>query len=85
MVPTKSLDEKNGNSLRWLPATQCFFGGDANPSFHSKLFVFVDFGTVANGFLSACGTKHSPSIEEVAQMLLDRPHQFYELTGGPTQ
>ncbi|KAJ6497900.1 hypothetical protein C8R45DRAFT_984590 [Mycena sanguinolenta] len=85
MVPTRPADPKApAGTLRWLPPTQCFFGLDERASFHSKLFVFVDFGTAANGFLSACGTKHSPSIEEVALMLLSDPHRFYELANGPS-
>ncbi|KAJ7675084.1 hypothetical protein B0H17DRAFT_1170632 [Mycena rosella] len=86
MVPTRSHGPKAGAeaSLRWLPPTQCFFGSSDSAGFHSKLFVFVDFGTVANGFLSACGTKHSPSIEEVSLMLLANPHRFYELADGPS-
>ncbi|KAJ6593724.1 hypothetical protein B0H19DRAFT_1091788 [Mycena capillaripes] len=84
MVPTRSVGSKTeAGSLRWLPPTQCFFGSEESAGFHSKLFVFVDFGTAANGFLSACGTKHSPSIEEVSLMLLANPHRFYELAGGP--
>ncbi|KAJ7251757.1 hypothetical protein B0H12DRAFT_1118770 [Mycena haematopus] len=86
MVPTRPVDPKApAGSLRWLPPTQCFFGSDERSSFHSKLFVFVDFGTAANGFLSACGTKHSPSIEEVSLMLLANPHRFYELANGPSK
>ncbi|KAJ7874669.1 hypothetical protein B0H14DRAFT_2717085 [Mycena olivaceomarginata] len=86
IVPTRSVDPKApAGSLRWLPPTQCFFGSsDGSATFHSKLFVFVDFGTAANGFLSACGTKHSPSIEEVSLMLLADPHRFYELADGPS-
>ncbi|KAJ6558581.1 hypothetical protein DFH09DRAFT_1037162 [Mycena vulgaris] len=86
MVPTRSHGPKAEaeSSLRWLPPTQCFFGSNESAGFHSKLFVFVDFGTAANGFLSACGTKHSPSIEEVSLMLLANPHRFYELADGPS-
>lgn len=86
MVPTRSVGPQMAEpSLRWLPPTQCFFGSDESAGFHSKLFVFVDFGTAANGFLSACGTKHSPNIEEVSVMLLENPHRFYELAGGPSK
>ncbi|KAK7057384.1 hypothetical protein R3P38DRAFT_2840641 [Favolaschia claudopus] len=85
IVPTRSRDSKApADSLRWLPPTQCFFGADGKAGFHSKLFVFVDFGTAGNGFLTACGTKHSPSIEEISRMLLANPHRFYELAGGPS-
>lgn len=88
IVPTKHVPRivkgshpvKQG--IRWLPPNQCYFAGDARAQFHSKLFSFVDFGSLANAFLSACGTKHEPSVEEVIDILLDNPHQFYELADG---
>ncbi|KAG6862295.1 hypothetical protein C0995_015992 [Termitomyces sp. Mi166 len=81
MVPVLSEDGK----LRWLEPTRCYFGGDAQGKFHSKLFVFVSFGLLANSFLTACGTKHEPSVEEVVQILLEHPHKFYASAEGPTQ
>ncbi|KAI0646791.1 hypothetical protein C8Q79DRAFT_956470 [Trametes meyenii] len=77
-VPVKTA---NG-ATRHLPPTQCYFKGDSQAQFHSKLFTFVDFGTTANTFLSACGVKHEPSVEEVAKILLDNPRRFYELAEG---
>ncbi|KAI1790758.1 hypothetical protein LXA43DRAFT_921512 [Ganoderma leucocontextum] len=77
-VPVKTA---NG-AMRHLPPTQCYFKGDSKAQFHSKLFTFVDFGTTANTFLSACGVKHEPSVEEIAKILLDNPRQFYELAEG---
>jgi Protein of unknown function (DUF3684) len=68
--------------VRWLPPRQCFFGDETETRFHSKLFEFVDFGTLANNFLSACGTKREPSVEEIAQILLEDPRKFYELANG---
>ncbi|KAJ7594698.1 hypothetical protein C8J56DRAFT_927422 [Mycena floridula] len=85
MVPTRRAKAEQTTPLVWLPPTQCFFGGDSKATFHSKLFVFVDFGTVANNFLSACGTKHEPSVEEIVQMLLADPRKFYSLSSGPTE
>ena len=78
-VPVKA---ENG-AMRWLPPTQCYLGNQAAESFHSKLFVFVDFGSGANAFIVACGTKSQPSVEEVAKILLADPRQFYELARGP--
>jgi hypothetical protein len=46
------------------------------------LFVFVDFGPSANSFLSACGSKQEPSVEELASILVTDPRRFYDLTGG---
>lgn len=81
-MPTKSGANEKGDSIRLLPASQCYFSGDSNEQFHSKLFVFVDFGSLANAFLSACGTKREPSVEEIAQILLSNPRRFYELADG---
>ncbi|PCH38307.1 hypothetical protein WOLCODRAFT_96891 [Wolfiporia cocos MD-104 SS10] len=67
---------------RMLPPSHCYFKGDSNAQIHSKLFVFIDFGTQANAFLSACGTKHEPSVEEIAKILLQNPHQFFQLADG---
>ena len=83
IVPTKSSNAKGEPAWKWLPPKQCYFGGDGKAGFHSQLFVFVDFGTLANSFLSACGTKHEPSVEEIVQMLLADPFKFYELANGP--
>ena len=78
-VPVKAED----GAMRWLPPTQCYLGNQAAGSFHSKLFVFVDFGSGANAFIIACGTKSQPSVEEVAKILLADPRQFYELARTP--
>ncbi|KAH9901111.1 hypothetical protein C8Q73DRAFT_742765 [Cubamyces lactineus] len=77
-VPVKLA---NG-AIRHLQPTQCYFKGDSQAAFHSKLFTFVDFGTTAKAFLSACGVRHEPSVDEVAKILLENPRRFYELTDG---
>jgi hypothetical protein len=82
IVPIRSSGEKS--QLKWLAPTQCYFAGDGKTGVHSKLFVFVDFGT-GNTFLRVCGTKDQPSVEEIAQMLLADPYKFYELAEGPTK
>lgn len=77
-VPLKGPNGK----IRHLPPTQCYFKGDSQAQFHSKLFTFVDFGATANAFLSACGVKHEPSVEEVTKILLENPRKFYDLAEG---
>ena len=64
---------------------QCYFKGDSQATVHSKLFTFVDFGTRANQFLSACGTKHEPSVEELTQILLENPHRFWQLANSSSE
>ncbi|KAI5889804.1 uncharacterized protein SCHCODRAFT_02635666 [Schizophyllum commune H4-8] len=80
MVPVR---DKETSVLRHLPPTHCFFGGQSKGQLHSKLFVFVDFGSAANGFLSAVGTKQEPTVEQIAQILLADPYKFYQLSEGP--
>lgn len=81
IVPTPH-DSSESITSRLLPPNQCYFKGEFSGQFHSKLFVFVDFGTSANSFLKACGTKGEPSVEEIAQILLKDPRGFFELAEG---
>jgi hypothetical protein len=69
-------------SLGYLPPTQCYFSDENKSEYLSKLFVFVDFGVTANSFLAVCGAKPQPSVDEIAQILLKDPDQFYTTTGG---
>ncbi|KAG2126877.1 uncharacterized protein EDB93DRAFT_1257371 [Suillus bovinus] len=80
IVPTQV--ESGSEALRWLSPGQCYLGGPSKGQFHSKLFVFVDFGPSGNSFLSACGSKQEPSVEEVASILVADPRRFYDLAGG---
>lgn len=81
IVPTPDSSSKS-TGFRLLPPNQCYFKGESSGQFHSKLFVFVDFGTSANSFLKACGTKGEPSVEEIAQILLKDPRGFFDLAEG---
>jgi hypothetical protein len=75
MVPTRS---STGRQL--LVPTQCYLGG--GDGFHTKLFVFVDFGFAANCFLRACGSKDEPSVKDIAESLVEDPARFYNLAEG---
>lgn len=85
-VPVKHVSNVREGShmagVRYIPPNQCYFAGDAREQFHSKLFSFIDFGPRAKAFLSACGTKDEPSVEEVVRILLDNPQQFLHLADG---
>lgn len=84
-TPPTKIDDKGKRAVRLLAPGQCYFKKDAQAQIHSKLFTFVDFGTQANQFLSACGTKHEPTVEEIAQILLENPHRFWELADSSTE
>lgn len=80
IVPIKSGIDK---TLQLKAPRQCYFRSRTDvQQLHSKLFTFVDFGLTANQFLSACGTKREPTVEEVAQILLEDPRRFYEMAQG---
>jgi len=65
-----------------VPPNQCYIKSKSSDQLHSKLFVFVDFGTSANSFLNACGMKGEPSVEDLTLTLLKDPQQFFQLVGG---
>ncbi|KIJ65877.1 hypothetical protein HYDPIDRAFT_151535 [Hydnomerulius pinastri MD-312] len=65
-----------------LPPTKCYLDQGTKPVLYAKLFVFVNFGTKANRFLGACGSKNKVSIEDVAEVLIENPERFFELAGG---
>ncbi|KAI6097702.1 hypothetical protein EDD16DRAFT_1902480 [Pisolithus croceorrhizus] len=70
------------NALKMLPPTKCYLDQGQQPVLYAKLFIFVDFGSKANHFLSACGSKNQVSIEDVVQVLIENPGRFFELAGG---
>lgn len=80
IVPALEGSKYTGPLL--VPPNQCYFKGGSHQEFYSRLFAFVDFGTSANSFLSACGTKEEPSVEDIAQLMSKDPHKFFELVGG---
>ncbi|KAJ3518121.1 hypothetical protein NLJ89_g72 [Agrocybe chaxingu] len=82
-VPVRLEKSAAASPIRWFPPSQCYLG-NSTETFHSKLFTFVNFGTSANAFLSTCGTRNQPTVEEVVKILLDSPRRFYDLAGGPT-
>ena len=77
IVPARS-------STGWqqLAPTQCYLGEGTRDEFHTKLFVFVNFGSTANSFLRACGSKDEPSIKDIAESLVEDPERFFNLAGG---
>ncbi|PBK91347.1 hypothetical protein ARMGADRAFT_1013798 [Armillaria gallica] len=84
MVPAK----ENSNAavaLRWVPPNQCYFRRSSGDDHYSRLFIFVDFGPAANAFLTACGTRQEPTVDEIARTMLQDPGKFYEsLNNSPT-
>ena len=81
IIPTHG-DSPDSTDPQLMPPNQCYFKGESNHQLYSKLFTFVDFGTSANSFLNACGTKGEPSVEDIVMILLRDPQKFLQLIGG---
>ena len=81
IVPTRD-DSPESTGFRLLPPNRCYFNSKSNHHLYSKLFAFVDFGTSANNFLNACGTKAEPSVEDIVTTMLKDPQQFFAFAGG---
>ena len=78
-VPMKSATSsgyvvEKSESLRHLPPRVCFLG---NKEMYSEIFDYVDFGQQANLFLLKCGSKHEPSILELAQLVVREPARVF--------
>lgn len=84
LVPVEELNSTSttmSGKIRLATPTQCYFKGDSEAQIHSKLFTFIDFGP-GNIFLSACGTRHEPTVEEIVRILLEDPRKFFALADG---
>ncbi|KAI8335578.1 hypothetical protein BC941DRAFT_430703 [Chlamydoabsidia padenii] len=77
-LPSSSSPEENVILVR---PTECYFESD-DTNFHKELFLYVNFGALANSFLRSCGVKDEPTILELANMLVQDPQRFWDLCGG---
>ncbi|CAO3616217.1 unnamed protein product [Cunninghamella blakesleeana] len=76
-------ESKSGSYLLVQP-TECYFESD-DANFHKELFLYVNFGNLANSFLRSCGVKDEPTTFELASMLVKDPQRFWDLCGGGEQ
>lgn len=61
--------------VKHITPKTCFLGGAGSQYF--DIFDFVDFGQEANAFLLKCGSKHEPTVAEVAYMMVREPQRLY--------
>ncbi|GAA5870207.1 hypothetical protein JCM16303_001925 [Sporobolomyces ruberrimus] len=73
-----------GGKIDIVSPLNLFFSSDSTlPAGLRSLFVTVpDFGPTARPFLISCGVKESPSVSEIANMLIGDPKKFYDLCGS---
>lgn len=59
----------------------CYVGHPSVP-IYGKVFTFVNFGSHANAFLVECRAKKEPTLDEIANVLVDNPQKFLQLAGS---
>ena len=65
--------------VRHLAPKFCFLGsGDR----YADIFDYVDFGSTANSFLLRCGSKHEPTTNELAQLVVQEPARVFSTFGS---
>ncbi|KAI7898765.1 uncharacterized protein BX663DRAFT_579996 [Cokeromyces recurvatus] len=75
--------EKNGaKTVKLMEPSKCYFETEDSTSFHKELFLYVNFGKLANSFLRSCGVKDEPTTVELAAMIVKNPQRFWDLSGG---
>ncbi|KAI1390921.1 uncharacterized protein F4822DRAFT_166828 [Hypoxylon trugodes] len=77
-TPT-GTDNKSGNVVHLSPRN-CYLG---NSAMYGEIFDFVDFGSSANAFLSACGSKTEPTKLEIAQFASSEPARLLSVLQSP--
>ncbi|RKP26067.1 hypothetical protein SYNPS1DRAFT_14733 [Syncephalis pseudoplumigaleata] len=77
-VETRTDDK---TTMRLITPSSCYFSS-GEQSQHGSFFDYVDYGSVANHFLRACGVRDEPSPKDLALMLTRSPKAFLEACGG---
>ncbi|KAI1080641.1 hypothetical protein F5B20DRAFT_538419 [Whalleya microplaca] len=72
-------DHKPSNVVHLGPR-HCYLG---NSTMYGEIFDFVDFGSSANAFLSACGSKTEPTKLEIAQLAAGEPARLLSVLQSP--
>ncbi|KAL7625136.1 hypothetical protein AAE478_004350 [Parahypoxylon ruwenzoriense] len=77
-TPT-SVPNKASNTVHLSPR-HCYLGSSI---MYGEIFDFVDFGSSANAFLSACGSKTEPTKLEIAQLAAGEPARLLSVLQSP--
>ncbi|KAI9802784.1 MAG: hypothetical protein M1833_001383 [Piccolia ochrophora] len=78
IIPVPANETQSDGSLvdiRHISPRTCFLG---DSSTYGEIFDFVDFGQNANTFLLKCGSKHEPSIREIARLVVGEPARILD-------
>ena len=84
IVPISAIISSRPSSNSTQPRLQapslCFIGDNGT---FGEIFDFVDFGSEANSFLLACGSKHAPSEKEIAALIAREPARILGTLQSP--
>lgn len=72
--PRSEKSEKT-STVRRISPRACFLG---NGGKYAEIFDYADFGDEANIFLLKCGSKHEPTIAELARLVVREPARVYD-------
>ncbi|MCJ1472983.1 hypothetical protein MMC13_001632, partial [Lambiella insularis] len=81
-VSVKPRSSTPKGSVRFLPPRLCFLG-TGNDDKYAEIFDYEDFGSTANSFLLRCGSKHEPSTQELAQLVVREPARVFTVFDSP--
>ncbi len=52
---------------------------------YKSFFHFIDYGKQGNAFLEACGVKQQPSVDQLANLIVQDPRRFLKLAGSSSR
>ncbi|KAF8836689.1 hypothetical protein BDN67DRAFT_957661 [Paxillus ammoniavirescens] len=62
---------------------KCFYERpDGANMHHWAVFIYVDYGQTANGFLRMCGAKPQPDCSDIVQTMIDNPQVYLDRLEG---
>ena len=76
-IMDRIVSEKRSN-VRYMSPRSCFIGDSQT---YGDIFDFVDFDAEANTFLLRVGSKHEPSANEIASMVVRQPARLLQTLG----
>jgi hypothetical protein len=78
-VATTVSSAEKSKGTRHLAPNMCFLGTGEQ---YAAIFDYVDFGPTANTFLLRCGSKHEPTTNELAWLVVREPARIFSTFGS---
>ena len=75
IIPISDRSSSEKPLIRFISPRSCFLGKGGK---YEDIFDYADFG-IGNAFLLACGSKHEPTVSELAQLVVREPARIFDL------